>query len=459
MLTILAALLPCLAQTTQQTRVACLGDSITHGARIASRERNAYPAQLEYLLGEGFEVRNFGVGGATLLRRADRPYMHQEAFEQVLEWKPDVALCVLGTNDSVERGRGNWKFAGDLEGDALALVSALEDANPSMRILLGSPPPMFPEGLGEERAADLRERAPRLEVVARAMQVVAGARANVEYVELSTTLRPHNVTDGVHPTPFGAAALAERFHHALGPHPGYNPATWPRPSAEYRGHPAGWGGGTWWDQLDRLRDLAAAHARTPIVFFGDSITQGLTGSRDRLARPGGTRAIDRYFGERGAISLGLSGDRTEHLLYRIEHGALARMEPELVVLQIGINNINTAGHTGEETARGLAAVIASLREHEPQARIVVCGPFPAGATKEDPRRCEIDRVHAEAARLSADENIDHLDLRSLFLDEEGRANERMAGDHLHINERGKAAWMEALSAHVARPAALSDESR
>jgi len=459
MLTLLATLLPCLAQAAQETRVACLGDSITHGARIPSRERNAYPAQLGYLLGEGFEVRNFGVGGATLLRRADRPYMHQEAFQQVLEWRPDVVLCVLGTNDSVERGRGNWRFAGELERDAVALVSALEDANPSVRILLGSPPPVFPEGQGEERAADLAERSPRLEVVARAVQAVCRTRANVEYVELSTSLRAHHVTDGVHPTPFGAAALAERFHRALGPHPGYAPATWPRPSAEYRGHAAGWGGGTWWDQLDHLRDLAAVHARTPIVFLGDSITQGLTGSEDRLARPGGARAIDRHFGELGAISLGLSGDRTEHLLHRIEHGALARMEPELVVLQIGINNINSAGHTGEETARGLTAVVASLREHEPQARIVVCGPFPAGATREDPRRLEIDRVHAEAARLSEDRNVDHLDLRSLFLDEEGRANARMAGDHLHITEEGKTAWMEALSAHVARAAPLPGEPR
>jgi len=253
-------------------------------------------------------------------------------------------------------------------------------------------------------------------------------------------------------------------HHPHGLHPvdpllrrllqvtgrGRNPATRPVPSAEYRGHPAGWGGGTWWGQLDRLRELAVANPDAELVFLGDSITQGLTGSADRVARPGGPRAIDRFHGERDALSLGLSGDRTEHLLYRIEHGALATLDPEVIVLAIGVNNVNAAGHTGVETAEGLVAVVDALADVEPQAHVLICGPFPAGPTPDDPRRVALDQVHERAALLGARDAVTTIDLRPLFLDETGRPNERMGGDHIHVTAAGRAAWMEAIEPTVAR---------
>ena len=253
-------------------------------------------------------------------------------------------------------------------------------------------------------------------------------------------------------------------HHPHGLHPvdpllrrllqvtgrGHNPATRAVPSAEYRGHPAGWGGGTWWGQLDKLGELAAANPNSSLVFLGDSITQGLTGSADRVARPGGPRAIDRFHGDRGALSLGLSGDRTEHLLYRIEHGALASLDPEVIVLAIGVNNVNAAGHTGIETAEGLVAVVDALADAEPQAHVLICGPFPAGATPDDPRRVALDLVHERAALLAARERVTYLDLRPLFLDEAGRPNERMSGDHIHVTAAGRAAWMEAIEPTVGR---------
>ena len=192
-----------------------------------------------------------------------------------------------------------------------------------------------------------------------------------------------------------------------------------------------------------MRAVATENPSLPVVFLGDSITQGLTGSADRLARDGGTRAFDRYLGGVGAMSLGLSGDRTEHLLFRIDHGALGVLDPSLIVLQIGVNNVNAAKHTGEETGAGVLAVIERLVEREPQARILVCGPFPAGRAGEA-RRAAIDRTHELISALSHEDRATYLDLRGLFLDEKGEPNERMSGDALHINERGREAWLEAL---------------
>ena len=94
-----AALATVLTTLGAQQRVACLGDSITFGARIVDREHASYPARLQ-ARAPAREVRNFGVGGATLLRRADRPYMETEPWREALAWRPDVAVVVLGLDDA-----------------------------------------------------------------------------------------------------------------------------------------------------------------------------------------------------------------------------------------------------------------------------------------------------------------------------------------------------------------------
>jgi len=93
-------------------RVACLGDSITFGSAFpkgADRENGCYPAQLGAMLGPGYEVRNFGVGGATLLSAADTPLTATRTWDEALAWEPDIAVVLLGTNDSCDGpGRPNW---------------------------------------------------------------------------------------------------------------------------------------------------------------------------------------------------------------------------------------------------------------------------------------------------------------------------------------------------------------
>ena len=72
------------AQT--KIKVACVGNSVTYGYTIPDREINSYPAQLARMLGENYEVANFGKSGATLLNKGHRPYIKQEEFRQALEF-------------------------------------------------------------------------------------------------------------------------------------------------------------------------------------------------------------------------------------------------------------------------------------------------------------------------------------------------------------------------------------
>ena len=81
-------------------RVACVGDSITFGAAIKDRAKNCYPAQLGRMLGEEWDVANFGVNGATLLKKGDKPYWKQKAFEQAHAFEPDVVIIKLGEQTS-----------------------------------------------------------------------------------------------------------------------------------------------------------------------------------------------------------------------------------------------------------------------------------------------------------------------------------------------------------------------
>jgi len=113
-------------------KLACIGDSITYGSGIKQRTKNHYPAQLGHWLGDKWRVRNFGVSGATLLRDGDKPYPKQKLYEQALKWQPDIAVIMLGTNDSKLQ---NWgEHANAFVCDYQTLIESFRDTNTDMRI-------------------------------------------------------------------------------------------------------------------------------------------------------------------------------------------------------------------------------------------------------------------------------------------------------------------------------------
>ena len=81
-------------------RVACIGDSITYGMTLEDRETECYPARLQQMLGDGYQVANFGKNGATLLRHGHRPYMEQEEYKAAMKWPADIIVIHLGINDT-----------------------------------------------------------------------------------------------------------------------------------------------------------------------------------------------------------------------------------------------------------------------------------------------------------------------------------------------------------------------
>lgn len=133
---ILVALVCMSAKEDKVIKIACIGDSITYGARIDNREQNSYPAQLATMLGEDYIVENFGVSSTTMLRNSDKPYIATPQYQQVFEFKPDIIYICLGTNDS----KGPYQdILPEFKDDYKATIKELQDKMPNVKIVLMTP--------------------------------------------------------------------------------------------------------------------------------------------------------------------------------------------------------------------------------------------------------------------------------------------------------------------------------
>ena len=121
-------------------KVSCVGNSITYGMRLDDREHESYPVRLQEMLGDRYEVGNFGKSGATLLRHGHRPYFEQEEFRQAMDFAGDIVVIHLGVNDTDPR---NWPhFQDEFVGDYLALIDSLRSVNPQARFLIARMTPI-----------------------------------------------------------------------------------------------------------------------------------------------------------------------------------------------------------------------------------------------------------------------------------------------------------------------------
>jgi len=186
-------------------QIACVGDSITYGSGVEDRHDNAYPSVLGRLMGDEYEVRNFGVGRATAQKRGDKPYWTLDAFKDVAEFDPDVVVLKLGTNDSKPQ---NWHGAELYEIDLQALVEHLRALPRKPKVFLCTPVPVHKDAFG------IRETVVREEVVPAVRKVAE--RTETPVIDLHAALaEPGDFPDGVHPNAAGAKKIAEAVAAAL----------------------------------------------------------------------------------------------------------------------------------------------------------------------------------------------------------------------------------------------------
>jgi len=190
----------------QTIRVACIGDSITYGASISNRMRNCYPAQLGRMLGDRWLVRNFGVGGATLLKNGDKPYWKQRAFKEALAFNPNVVVIKLGTNDTKPQ---NWKYKNEFVSDYSDMIDRFAALPARPRIWICKPVPAYPERWGISDACIKGEVIPLVAEVAR--------KKHVGLIDLYKPLsgKPELFPDLIHPNAQGAELMAKEICRVL----------------------------------------------------------------------------------------------------------------------------------------------------------------------------------------------------------------------------------------------------
>ena len=183
-------------------RVACVGDSITQGVGIQNPQKDGYPAKLQEILGAGWTVQNFGMGGRTMLRKAD-PFDHRPALAS----SPDIVIIALGTNDSKT---GIWaSHKSEFVADYAAMIKEFQALRSHPKVWACLPPPAFSGNWGITEDVIRKDVIPAIQEAAK----ITG----VSVIDLHTPLLGNKpwFPDTVHPNEEGAKRIAELVGTAL----------------------------------------------------------------------------------------------------------------------------------------------------------------------------------------------------------------------------------------------------
>ena len=674
----------------QKIRIACVGNSITYGMDIVNREKNSYPAQLQNILGDGYEVMNFGHSGATLLKKGNNPYWKTKEYADALSSRPNIVLIKLGTNDSKAVNR---PFYNEYESNYAELIDAFGKLPTRPRIILLLPLPTFLTDSNHISNAILLKN-----IIPMEQQVAFEKKLEVVNLFPLFMDKPDLLSDKIHPTSIGAGVIASRvyetiklktdshfeifskikeeqkisnfygfectsftfngrdckivkpkiaaqgrpwiwrarfwghepqtdisllergFHivycdvaelygnteaislwnkfyalmqqcglakkaalegmsrggvyvynwalanpgkvacvyadapvldlkswpggkgksagskgewetfkkdyslteeqastfknspldnaekiaglgfpmlHVVGdaddvvpiaenttlfeqrvkiaggiidvihkpdinhhPHSLPNPtpitdfilratnhkvnfAAIPVPGNEYRSG-AGWTPGKdWWAQYENIDSLILAEEKLDILFLGNSITQGMAGHRTYVTHKPGLKAFDSVFVSYKWESAGISGDKTQNLLWRLQHGNYAKAQPRVMVVTVGVNNI-IAGDSPPEIAEGICSIVKWATKNMPHTKLLLLGPLPTGLKKDDPKRKSYREIHQLLANANL-KSIIYLSLTDGLILTNGDLNStKYASDGIHLNPEGYKVWAKAL---------------
>ncbi len=193
----------------------------------------------------------------------------------------------------------------------------------------------------------------------------------------------------------------------------------------------------------RLKDQLAPE----IVMIGDSITH-FWGGPPESAQQRGPAAWKDLFGQRRVLNLGFGWDRTQNVLWRLEHGEFDGLRPRYVVLNIGTNNFsataNARANTPTEVAEAIRTICARIRATSPDSQVIVMGVLPRGAKADDPFRSKIQELNRLLAETAQGPGVTFLDIGARYLLPNGDLPRTLMSDFCHPTEEGYAIWAAAL---------------
>ena len=209
-----------------------------------------------------------------------------------------------------------------------------------------------------------------------------------------------------------------------------NPAVTPQPRLE-----------EWWFERHAKKIGEFKKENVDLLMVGDSITHNFESV--------GKQVWEKSFAPRNAINLGFGGDRTNHVLWRLDHLPKRKQSPKAAVVMIGTNNICWGSDQPREAALGVQAIAKKLHMDYPDMKILVLGVFPRRRKLDHPHRKQVMELNAALpGLLTTIPNVSFKDIGDQFLDENGFLSEKMMPDTTHPSEKGHQVWAGAIEADL-----------
>jgi beta-glucosidase len=197
----------------------------------------------------------------------------------------------------------------------------------------------------------------------------------------------------------------------------------------------------WWQNRHESMNQRVKQGNVDLLMIGDSITHGWEG--------GGKEVWKQFYEKRNAVNLGIGGDQTQHVLWRLDHGNIDGIRPKLAVLMIGTNNAGSNAQPAE-IAAGVKAIVVKLRKSLPEMKVLILAIFPRGADLKDHLRQVNTQANQLIAKLADRKHVFYLDIGAKFLDEQGNLPRSIMPDLLHPNAKGYLIWAEAIEPSVSK---------
>ena len=197
----------------------------------------------------------------------------------------------------------------------------------------------------------------------------------------------------------------------------------------------------WWQVRHDEKLIEAKNKNVDVLLLGDSITHGWEkGGRENIWQ--------QYYPGLTHFNLGFSGDRTEHVLWRIQHGSVDHLQAKLTILMIGTNNTGHRMDPAKHTALGVKAIIDALQSKIPNTKILLLGIFPRQESPYNDMRRRNDQINKVISAYADNKNITYLNINQKLLNNENKLDIEIMPDLLHPNNKGYHIWAEAMQALI-----------
>lgn len=193
----------------------------------------------------------------------------------------------------------------------------------------------------------------------------------------------------------------------------------------------------WWEARHQSKIAQAHEQSVELVFIGDSITQHWESA--------GKQVWDEHYQKLNSLNLGFAGDRTEHVLWRLQNGAVDNIQPKVAVLLIGTNNTGQRMDSTQDTLLGIKAIVSEIRQRLPKTKLLLLAIFPSQASPKHEMRLRNSDINTHIADLNKLENVFFLDIGKIFVGPRGKLNTELMPDLLHLSAEGYQRWAESMA--------------